>query len=454
MFAPETYRARRAELARRVGAGLVFIPGNGHAPAFYRANAYPFRQDGTFRYYAGIDRADLALVVDADTGESTLYGTDATLEDVIWTGPQPSTADLGAQAGFTDTRPHTALAPVLAEAIRSGRTVHTLPAYRPEHTAALPAPVAPSEALIAAVVAQREIKTDEEVAELERALAVSASMYRVAMGMTRPGLREQDIAAAVAGVALAEGEGLSFGMICTVRGEIFHLERADGVLEDGQLFLLDSGALARSGYASDVTRTWPVSGRFSARQRAVYEIVLQAQQAGIDASCVGTPYRDVHLAAARVIAVGLTDLGLMRGDPDEAVAAGAHALFFPHGFGHQIGLDVHDLEALGETYVGYGEGFARADQFGLAYLRMAKPLRAGHVVTAEPGVYFIPALVEAWRAEGRHAAFIDYDAVMPYVGFGGIRIEDDVLVTEAGPRVLGPGIPKAVADVEAAVGAR
>jgi Xaa-Pro aminopeptidase len=452
MFAPDTYRARRADLAARLGGGLAFIPGNHHAPAFYPANAYPFRQDGTFRYYAGLNLPGLALTLDADTGEATLYGTDPTLEDTIWTGPQPTLAELAERAGLGRTAPVTALAEALAGAQTGGRTLHVLPPYRPEHTAPLAGKVAPSEALIRAVVAQREIKTDEEVAEMERALAVSAAMYQTAMGLTRPGMTERQIAGAVEGVALQQGRGLSFGMIASVHGEILHNEHPDGTLEDGQLFLLDSGALAPSGYASDITRTWPVNGRFSEPQRAIYETVLRAQEEAIARMRPGVPYRDVHLHAARVIAEGLTAIGLLRGDVDEAVAAGAHALFFPHGLGHHIGLDVHDLEGLGENYVGYGEGFARSDQFGLAYLRMARPLRAGHVITVEPGIYFIPALFEAWRAEKRHAAFIDYDAAAPFMGFGGVRIEDDVLVTEEGARVLGPGIPKAVADVEAAVG--
>ena len=459
MFAPDTYRARRQSLARTVGAGLCLIPGNDAAPMAYPANAHRFHQDATFRYYAGIDQPGLALTVDADTGTATLYGDDATMEDVVWTGPQTPLAELAARAGIDRVRPAAALADDLRAATQ---TVHTLPPYRTEHVRALAdglgwgfaeAKANASEAFIRAVVAQREIKTDEEVAEMERAVAVSAATYRRAMGMTRAGLVERELVGAVEGLAFAQGMRPSFEPIVSVRGEVLHNPHYGGTLADGQLLLMDSGVTTDTGYASDLTRTWPVSGRFTPEQRAVYEAVLAAHDAVIDGIRPGVPYRDLHLLAARVLVGGLQALGLMRGDPDEAVAAGAHALFFPHGLGHQIGLDVHDLEGLGEDFVGYGEGFTRSDQFGLAYLRMAKPLRAGHVVTVEPGLYFIDPLIDGWKAEGRHADFIAYDAVERFRGFGGVRIEDDVLVTETGARVLGPPVPTTVADVEAVVGA-
>ena len=459
MFAADTYRARRADLARRVGAGLCLIPGNDEAPMAYAANAYRFHQDATFRYYAGLDRPGLALAVDADAGTATVYGDDAGLEDVVWTGPQPALADLAAAAGIERVRPAAALVEDLKG---TGPQTHTLPPYRAEHVRLLAdafgwgmgeGRARASEAFIRAVVAQREIKTDEEVAEIERAVGVSAAMYRRAMGMTRAGLVEREVVGAVEGLAFAQGMRPSFQPIVSVRGEVLHNPAYDGTLEDGRLLLVDSGVVSPEGYASDLTRTWPVSGRFTPEQRAVYEAVLAAHDAVIAGMRPGVPYRDLHLLAARVLVGGLTALGLMRGDPDEAVAAGAHALFFPHGLGHQIGLDVHDLEGLGEAFVGYGDGFTRSDQFGLAYLRMAKPLRAGHVVTVEPGCYFIPTLLDAWAAEGKHAGFIAYDVAERFRGFGGVRIEDDVLVTETGARVLGPPVPTTVADVEAVVGA-
>ena len=303
-----------------------------------------------------------------------------------------------------------------------------------------------------AVIAQRLIKSDEEIAELDKAVALSAEMHLLAMRMAQPGRSEMKVAAAMEGVAHAGGGYPSFPIILTRRGEVLHNHPTDYVLQEGDLMLTDGGAHAPgSRYAGDITRVSPVGGHFSDRQRALYEIVLDAQLQAIDACKPGTPFRDAHLLSCRVIAEGLTGLGLMKGDPAEAVEAGAHALFMPHGLGHAIGLDVHDLEALGEDRVGYDDEFQRSDQFGLAYLRYARRLEAGNVMTVEPGLYLMGALADRWRAEDKHSAFIDYDEFDQWRDFGGIRIEDDIVVTEDGCRVLGPGIPKQADDVEAVV---
>ena len=459
MFAPDTYAARRAALADAVGSGLVVLPGNDAAPMNYAGNVYPFRQDGSFRYYAGLDAPGLALALDAETGAATLYGHDPTLDDVVWEGPLPGLADRAASAGVERAAPPEQLEADVRAAQRAGRAVHTLPPYRGAGRLKLadvlgvrPDAAEPSDALVDAVVAQRLVKTDEEVAEIERALEIAAEMHRLAMRLAQPGRTERDVAGQMEGLALSRGSHPTFPIILTRRGEVLHGHPSDAVLEAGDLVLADAGAVAPgSGYASDVTRVAPVGGAFSERQRAVVDVVIEAQEAAIGACRAGALFRDVHRLACVRLAEGLGGLGLMTGDPEEAVEAGAHALFFPHGLGHPMGLDVHDLEGLGEDRVGYDAEVRRSDQFGTRYLRYGRGIDAGHVMTVEPGVYFVDALIDAWKAEGRHAAFLPYDEVDRWRGLGGVRIEDDVLVTDGAPRVLGPGIPKRPDEVEAVV---
>jgi Xaa-Pro aminopeptidase len=337
--------------------------------------------------------------------------------------------------------------------------VHFLAPYRPEHTLELAtilgiAPTAVKEkrsaALHNAVAAQRLYKTPEEIADIEFAVDVSREMYAAAMRATAPGIKEHEIVGEIARVVLARGCTFAFPPICSVHGETLHNPFYRNTLEAGDWLVLDSGVETPARYASDLTRTIPVSGTFSSQQRAIYEAVLRAQTGAIAAVAPGVPYRDVHLGAARSFVNDLTGLGLMKGNADDAVAAGAHALFFPHGLGHMMGLDVHDMENLGEDIVGYEAGEARSTQFGLSYLRLARRLEPGFVITVEPGLYFIPALIDAWKAEGRHTAFINYAEVEKFRDARGCRIEDNVLVTPTGGRVLGPAIPKTIADVEAA----
>ncbi len=419
------YAKRRADLRKAVGRGPILLHGSNLVPRNYPDNTYPFRQNSHFLYYTGLAVPGLALVMDGD--RETLFAPRATMDDIVWTGPVDSPEALARRAGIR--RVGTDLSSAIP---RSGR-IKALPA---------------SEALIEAIVRQRSIKAPDEIREIESAVALSKRMHLLAMSMAKPGVRESDIAGAIEGLALREDRPQAYHPIVTVRGEILHNHTYGNRLKRGQLLLVDAGAESALGYASDITRVIPVGGRFSSKQKEIYEIVLRTQQAAIDAIRPGVTYREVHLHACAVMAAGLADAGLMKGDPAEAVVAGAHALFFPHGLGHMLGLDVHDMEDLGDI-VGYGPGESRSKQFGLGFLRLAKRLEAGFVLTVEPGIYFIPALIDQWRAAGKHRDFINYAKLASYRDFGGIRMEDDVLVTPKGARVLGPAIPKTIRDVEA-----
>jgi len=459
MFEPAVYRARRARLKTDVGSGLILLLGNDEVGMNYAANTYHYRQDSTFLYFFAIDLPGLAAVIDIDEGTETLFGDDLTVADIVWTGPQPTMADYCKPAGITAHAPAKDLEGALATAIRQGRRIHFLQPYRPEHTLKItnllglkPSIVASyrSEALHKAVAAQRVVKSAEEVAEIERAVNVSREMYLAAMAAAAPGKYEYEIAAEIARIAKARNCELSFPIICSVHGETLHNHYHGNQMAAGDVFVLDSGVETTNKYASDITRTIPVSGTFTSQQRQVYEMVLRSQVAAIDAIKPGVTYKSVHLLVAKSLAADLKAAGLMKGDVDEAVAAGAHALFFPHGLGHMLGLDVHDLENIGEAHAGYEPGLDRSRQFGLGYLRLARTLQPGFVLTVEPGLYFIPQLIDQWKAEQTNAAFIDFDEVEKFRNARGYRVEDDVLVTETGHRVLGQPIPKTVADVEAA----
>jgi Xaa-Pro aminopeptidase len=459
MLTPDTYRARRARLSKAIGSGLVLFLGNDEVGMNYTANVYPFRQDSTFLYFWALDQPGLAAVIDIDARTETVFGDDVTVADVVWSGPQPTTASRAAEAGVKKTAPSGKLADVVSAAMKKKRPVHFLAPYRAEHVVKLaaltglkPAKLKDKRSLVLhkAVAAQRLYKTPEEVADIEMAVDVSREMYAAAMRAAKPGLKEYQVVAEIAKVVMARGCTYAFPPICSVHGETLHNPYYRNTLAQGDVLILDSGAETPSRNASDVTRTIPVGGTFSSQQRAIYEAVLRAQMGAIAAIKPGVPYRDVHLGAAKSFVTDLMSLGLMKGNADEAVAAGAHALFFPHGLGHMMGMDVHDMENLGEDIVGYGEGYKRSTQFGLNYLRLARPLEAGFVLTVEPGLYFIPALIDQWKAKKTNAAFINFKEVDKFRDARGYRIEDDVLVTPAGARVLGPPIPKTAADVEAA----
>ena len=459
MFEPDVYRQRRTQLAQTMGDGAVLLPAAAPMPRNYRDNVHPYRPNSHLLYYAGLRDADQFVLSTAAEDRHVLYGREATMDDVVWCGPRPSLDELAAAAGIDEVAPLDRLGDDLRKLLEQGVELHYLPPFQAEVASTLAELTGRSAAEVAAgastrlsvaVAAQRLAKTGGEIAEIEDALAVTSRAYRRVMAAVREGMLEAEIAGLLQGVALSAGREQSFQPIATVRGEVLHNESRSLTLRGGQLLLIDSGAESPLGYASDITRTVPVSGRFDDRQRAIYEIVLATQRTAIGAMRPGVTYRDVHLQAARTMVQGLIAEGLMQGDPDEAVAAGAHALFFPHGLGHAMGLDVHDMEDLGDV-VGYGVGVERAEQFGLNFLRFARTLREGYVMTVEPGIYFVPALIDRWADAGTCEEFIAYDALASWRNFGGIRIEDDLLVTDRGARVLGPPIPRSPEAVETAM---
>ena len=457
MFPAEVYIERRKRLKKRVGSGIILFPGNRESPANYADNPLPFRQDSTFLYFFGLNRPDLAGVIDVDADETTIFGNDLTLDDVVWTGPQPTIREQSAAAGVTRTAPADELSGALAKARRQQRPIHFLPPYRPEHLLQLsglldmaPAaiPAAASEDLIVSIVEMRNVKSAAEIAEIEKAVNISADMHLAAYKMARPGLTEARIAAEVHKVALAAGAQLSFPIIATIHGETLHNHYHGNTLKSGDLFLLDAGAETAMGYAGDLSSTMPVDSTFTSRQKEIYQVAFNAHEAAIAALKPGVPFREIHLLACRTIAQGLKELGLMKGDVAEAVNQGAHALFFPCGLGHMMGLDVHDMENLGEKYVGYA-GEEKSTLFGIKSLRLARELKPGYVLTIEPGIYFIPILIERWQAEHKFADFIIYDKVKAWQDFGGLRNEEDFVITATGARLLGKPIPKSIAEVEA-----
>jgi Xaa-Pro aminopeptidase len=456
MFEASVYVQRRKRLKEQIGSGLVLFLGNEESPMNYPANPYHFRQYSSFLYFFGLDYPSISGVIDIEGDKDIVFGDDVTIEDIIWMGDQPLLKDKSLKAGVEETLPTNTLEDTLRNAIQAGRKIHFLPPYRPEIVSKLSQLLGLhnnivkdyiSQPFIKAVVAQRSIKIQEEIEEMEKALDVSYEMYTSAMKMANSGVYEREIVGRMEGIALSAGCHMAFPTILTVNGQTLHNHYHGNVLEKGRLVVCDSGAESPMHYASDITRTIPVDGEFTNRQKEIYEIVLETQMMAIQAIKPNVNYRDIHIQAAKTIASGLKDVGLIKGDVDEAVKNGVHAMFFPHGLGHQIGLDVHDMEDLGENFVGYDKKFKRSDQFGLAYLRFARELEEGLVLTVEPGIYFIPALIDKWRAENKYPEFIDYDKAEGYKDFGGIRIEDDVLVTKDGSRVLGKPIPKTIQEL-------
>jgi len=456
MFSRDTYVSRRTALASRFDSGLLVLPGNNESPMNYADNCYAFRQDSTFLYYFGLDQPELAAVIDVDAGSATVFGDELTIDHIVWMGDLPTIAARAEQVGVSDTRPLADVSQMVADARAAGREVHYLPPYRTDTTlwladlmAMAPAAVeaGASTDFVRAVVDQRVFKSDEEVAEIERAVETSVAMHEAAIRMARPGMTEADIAAEVGRIAAAAGGRTSFPIIATIHGQTLHNHVHVNTLSDGDLFLLDAGAETAMGYAGDLSSTFPVGPRFTDRQHTIYELQLAAQVAGVESLAPGAPFRDAHFASSRVIFEGLKDLGIMKGDTDEALAAGAHAMVFPCGMGHMMGLDVHDMENLGEVWVGY-DGEPKSTQFGLKSLRLARELKPGFVVTIEPGIYFIPQLMDLWRSEGHCADFIDFDELDKWRDFGGVRNEEDFLITADGARRLGPHKPQTVEEIE------
>lgn len=453
MFPTATYIQRRQALSQHLQGGKILLLGNVDAAMNYAANTYHFRQDSTFLYFTGLNRAGLYAVIDLDQGTTTVYGNELTMDDIVWTGDLPTIAEQAAQAGISRVA-----APSQLEADLAGAPIHYLPPYRGKQNLELQRLLGKSKAevetgasleLIQAIVKLRAYKSAEEVEALETAVRITNEMHLAAMRTARPGMRESDVYAALMHAAYAENATASFPPIVTVNGQILHNHAHGNRMQAGDLLLVDCGAENHDLYVGDMTRAFPVSPTFSDRQKAVYEVCLQSQLDAIATLKPGVPYRDSHLAACRTIAAGMKDLGIMKGDVDEAVAAGAHALFFPHGLGHMMGMDVHDMENFGENNVGYDSEFQRSEQFGLAFLRLGRRLESGFVITVEPGIYFIPQLMDKWKAEGKFTEFINYEEATKYKDFGGIRIEDDYLITDEGARLLGHPVAKTVADVEA-----
>jgi len=457
MFKPEIYRERRKKLKSLVGSGLCLFPGNDDSPMNYPANCYPFRQDSTFLYFFGLDSPGLNAIIDVDENKEIIFGDDVTLEDIIWVGPQKKLKERASEVGVKTVLGSYELAGYLARALEQKRKIHFLPPYRGETKIKLArwlnldldqVKAQASVDLIKAVVTLRAVKGEEEIAEIERALRVTREMYLAGIPAVKPGVKEQEVLALMEMVLRANGLNFSFPPIITINGQIFHKTTYGDTLKKGRMLVMDSGAESERHYAADITRSIPVGGKFNPRQKDIYAIVLNGQEKAIQAIKPGVYFKEIHLLAARVMAEGLKDLGLMKGNLEEAVAQGAHALFFPHGLGHMLGLDVHDMEGLGENYVGYDETVQRSEQFGLGYLRLARKLQPGFVLTVEPGIYFIPALYEKWRKEKKFKDFINYDRAEKFLDFGGVRIEDDVLVTRDGYRLLGPKIPKKISEIE------
>ncbi|MCP4872015.1 MAG: aminopeptidase P family protein [Proteobacteria bacterium] len=432
-----TYRARRARLAEAMGGRPLLLRGHNVLPRNFALNAYPFRQDSTFLYFLGVDAPNASAVIAAD-GATTLYLPEPHADDPLWHGEVPPPGEVGALAGVDSV--------ANAEAL-DGSGCLTLAVADP--TVGLAGAVDSSD-LTQAVVRLRLTRDADEIAQMEAALAVTAEAHVAAMGATHPGVTDTAVQAIIEAVFKVHGMGLAYPSIVTARGEVLHGHASGTPLVDGDLLLVDAGAETPGGYASDITRTWPVSGTFDGRQRAAYEAVLEAQTAAIELVRPGVRYREVHLQSARVLAAALVELGLLHGDVDGLVEQGAHAVFFPHGVGHLIGLDVHDMELYGD--IGYPAGRERSDQFGLGFLRLDCDLEDGMVVTVEPGFYVVPAILQDASLRERFGDSVDWAAAEGWLGFGGIRIEDDVLATASGPRVLGPGIPRTVAEVEALVG--
>jgi Xaa-Pro aminopeptidase len=456
MFPISTYVDRRKRLKAQFKAGLLLFLGNEESPMNYADNPFPFRQDSSFLYYFGVDQPGFAAIIDLDADRTIIFGNDITLDDIVWTGILPSVAELAARAGVAETAPVSTLDAFLKNAMAQGRVIRFLPPYRAENKIKLlqllniPIHEQPDKAsveFLRAVVEMRVIKSIEEIAEIEKAVDITIDMHLAAMRLARPGLKESEIAAKVTDVALAAGCALAFPVIATIHGETLHNHYHGNTLQSGNLFLLDAGAETALHYAGDLTSTFPVDQAFSTRQKEIYQVVLDAHLAALRELRPGVAFRSVHRLACRRLAEGLKNLRLMKGDMDEAVAQGAHAMFFQCGLGHMLGLDVHDMEDLGEIWVGY-EGQPKSALFGIKSLRLARPLQSGFVCTVEPGIYFIPELISRWKAERKYDDFICYDRLEAYRDFGGIRIEENIVMTSAGGRILGKKRPRTIDEVE------
>ena len=442
----ETYIRRRAQLKRDKQSGLLLFLGNDEVGMNYADNTYRFRQDSTMLYFFGLDYAGLAAVIDVDEDREIVFGNELTIDDIVWTGTQPSLRDKCEPVGISDVLPMNELKSYIDKAHAKGQLVHFLPPYRGDHRVWLwellgiePAAQSglASVPFIKAIVKQRNYKDEEEIRLIEESVDLSTEMHLAAYRTVRPGIHESEVAAAVEEVACRHGNALAFPTIATVQGQVLHNHGFIHDLKEGDIFLLDAGAETKTHYAGDLSSSMPVGERFTERQAEVYNIHLRSFYAAVDKLQLGVPFREAHIAAATEIARGMKELGLMKGDPAEAAECGAYALFFPCGLGHMVGLDVHNMENLGEQYVGYADGQVKSKQFGFKSLRLARPLEKGFVFTVEPGIYFIPELMDKWQAEHQFEDFICYDKLAPWRDFTGLRNELNYVMTDTGARLLG-----------------
>jgi Xaa-Pro aminopeptidase len=456
MFDSKLYIARREVLKSKIKDGIILFLGNDESPMNYPDNPYYFRQHSSFLYYFGIDRPSLAAVIDLESGEEMIFGDELTIDDIIWMGNIPTLSEICEKTGIHSVLPIVKLYTVLREAQASDRMIHFLPPYRPENKIKLLRllNIRPdqftqksSEELVRVVISQREIKDNYEIAEIDKAVNWSVDMHEAAIRMVRPGMLEAQVAAEVTKISLEREGYISFPIIATVNGAVLHNHYHGNIVKEGQLFLLDAGAETPLHYAGDLTSTFPVSDKFTNQQSGIYQIVLDAHYGSASFLRPGITFKEVHFEASRILFEGLKSLGLVKGNTEEAIAEGAHALFFPHGLGHMMGLDVHDMEDLGEINVGYC-GEAKSPQFGLRSLRLAKELKPGFVLTIEPGIYFIPELINLWKGEKRFEQFINYREVEKYMSFGGVRIEQNYLITETSFRLLGRKKPMDISEIE------
>ncbi len=454
MFSAQTYIERRNALKRSVGNGIILIMGNEESPMNYHDNTYRYRQDSNFLYFFGISLAGLSAIIDIDSGEEIIFGNEFSIDDIIWVGPQPTLNDQARKVGIYRTE----TPEKLPERLKKASKVHFTPPYRFDNmfrlSEWLSIPVAQlkeksSVELIKSIVALRSIKTAEEIVQMEHAVNISREMHIAAMQKTKAGMKEYEIAALIHEKALEHGGELAYPIIFSVNGQTLHNHYHGNTMTDGRLVINDSGAENAMFYAGDITRTIPVSKKFTEKQKEIYNIVLKMEVDSIAALKPNVQYREVHLSANKILLEGMKDLGFLYGNVDEMLSEGVQGLFMPHGLGHAIGLDVHDMEDLGENYVGYREGLERSTQLGLKSLRLAKELEAGNVLTVEPGIYFIPELIDKWKVENKFMNFINYSKLEAYKDFGGVRIEDNCLITPTGSETLGKPIPKTVAEVEA-----
>jgi Xaa-Pro aminopeptidase len=462
MFTPTDYINRRNKLKSKIKSGLLLFMGNEDSPMNYPGNIFPFRQDSNYLYFFGIDQPNFGAIIDLDSGDEIIYGNKVDIEDIIWMGPQPSVKDQAAAFGITNTKTRAQLDVDIREAVSKGRKIHFLPPYRYENKIFIQENIGiriadqkekASMELIKAVIDIRSTKEEKEIQHIDSIMDVAYEMHTTAMKLAQEGVYEREIHGRIEGIAMSYGGRVSFPVILSKRGETLHNHLHGNLLKNKDLLLVDAGFESTLHYATDHTRTIPVGGTFTQKQREIYQIVVDAKDEATKLIKPGTTYYECHMMAAKTIAKGLSDLGMIKGDLDEAVKAGAHTLFFPHGLGHMMGLDVHDMEDIGETFVGYDETIQRSSQFGTAYLRMARKLEPGFIITNEPGIYFIPALIDKWINEKINHEFINFDKVNEYRDFGGIRLEDDILVTETGARNMGKKqIPITIDEVQSIAG--